>query len=109
MSSPLVVGLLTAAAVIAAIKVISGWSPVKWIFHRLVREPAEQAVISVVQPELTQIRGETARILHEVTFNDGSSLKDLVRDLQEVVAKVSNRLVIFEEAFDVYTKKEVSP
>ncbi len=89
--------LITLAAAIAAIKTITGWAPVRWVWKRIVVEPAQARVLAIIEPKLNVI-------LDEVTFNHGSSMKDMVRGIQEQVEVVSKRVIVIENAFDSYVK-----
>jgi hypothetical protein len=94
---PLVIGLMTVAAVVTALKVITTWKPVQWLLVRFLKEPAEvmfeHTIIKVVQPQLDII-------LHEVTLNGGGSLKDMLRELQGTIEIINGRMRTMETAFD---------
>lgn len=74
-------GVLIAAAavttVIVAINTLTSWTPVRWLFRRLIAGPLSEAWHRELDQQLTPLRAEMSRIRAELTANGGSSLKDV--------------------------------
>ena len=78
------------AAIVTAVKVITGSGPVRWLWTRLIHEPIEDRLRRVVQ---TEVRPMLEEALTELKPNGGSSLHDAVR-------RIEARLQAFEQNYE---------
>lgn len=74
-------------AILTFAKVLTGFAPVRWIWKRLVHDPVQEGLRSVVQEEVQPMLQEA---LAELRTNGGSSFRDVVEqnrtDLKEFMA-----------------------
>lgn len=82
--------LLVAAAVttlLVAINVAIDFKPFRWVFRRLVHEPVLKAmddrIDTRLEPYMVANAAALKRIESEVTYNSGSSVKDIVKEARE--------------------------
>lgn len=63
------------AALVTAMRVITGFAPVRWVWKRLVHDPVQEGLRAVVQEELKPMLDAA---LGELRPNHGSSFRDAV-------------------------------
>lgn len=56
-----------------------------------------EIVADAVTPRMASIESDIAEVHHEVTFNNGSSLKDMVREMLATQRQMDVRLTSIEE------------
>lgn len=72
------------AAIVTAVKVLTGWGPFRWVWRRLVHDPVQEGLRSVVKAEVHPM---LAAALTELRPNHGTSLRDAVDRLSVDVAE----------------------
>lgn len=83
------VTLGSVAAIITSLKLLFGFAPVRFVWRRLVIEPAREVVHTVV---LDEVRPLLEEILDELSFNGGSSTKDEVRAVKHATANLARNV-----------------
>lgn len=80
-------GVVTAVG--TALRVLFGWSLLRWLGRRLVAEPIEESLDRKIDH---RIEPALDRIMAELTVNGGSSTKDEVRRCIREIAKLSEEM-----------------
>lgn len=91
----LTVAALAAAvtAVVVAVRTLTTVRPLRWLFGRLVTEPAEEAMGRVILREVTPLLGAA---LAELRPDGGSSTRDAIDRIDRRLATVEARLHVLE-------------
>lgn len=75
-TTALVLGSL--AGIVTAIRVITGWGPLRWLWRHLVHVPVREGLRAVIADEVRPLLDDIHR---ELSFNSGKSVKDVVHSI----------------------------
>lgn len=77
--------LVAVAAMLTAIKIITGAGPFRWVWNRLIHQPVRESLREVITAEVSPLL-ESVRA--ELTTNGGSSLRDAINRLERQGARL---------------------
>jgi hypothetical protein len=81
--------LVAVAAMLTALKIITGAGPFKWVWDRLIHQPVRESLREVINAEVSPLL-ESVRA--ELTTNGGSSLRDAINRLEKQGARLEDGL-----------------